>query len=110
MGYFSNAMIGLSVLDNDRSYPSELETLLYFWEDLTAKLEELDEVRPHDPMDPEYDKYFYSDGMVHYYENPSTVQDVLFALRELEAKFCDYDVEVPVTEFCVIKSVQMGVA
>ena len=99
MGYFSNAMIGLSVLHDDPSYPSERETLRYFWEDLTENLEVLGEVRPRDPMDPEYDRYFYSDCIVHYYENPSTVQDILFGLKEIETRLQALDREQEISVF-----------
>lgn len=83
MGYFSEFAIEDHWEEREPSYPSRRETLQYFLEDLEAKLEELDEERPHDPMDPYYDRYFYSDYIVHYYENPSTVQDVLYCIREV---------------------------
>ena len=70
--------------EREPSYPSRRETLQYFLEDLEAKLDELDAERPHDPMDPYYDRYFYSDCIIHYYENPNTVQDVLFCIREVK--------------------------
>lgn len=83
MGYFSELAIEDHWEEREPSYPSRRETLQYFLEDLEAKLEELDEERPHDPMDPYYDRYFYSDYIVHYYENPSTVQDILYCIREV---------------------------
>ena len=83
MGYFSELAIEDHWEEREPSYPSRREILQYFLEDLEAKLEELDEERPHDPMDPYYDRYFYSDYIVHYYENPSTVQDILYCIREV---------------------------
>lgn len=83
MGYFSELAIEDHWEEREPSYPSRRETLQYFLEDLEAKLEELDEERPHDPIDPYYDRYFYSDYIVHYYENPSTVQDILYCIREV---------------------------
>ena len=83
MGYFSELAIEDPWEAREPSYPSRRETLQYFLEDLEAKLDELDAERPHDPMDPYYDQYFYSDCIIHYYENPSTVQDVLFCIREV---------------------------
>ena len=84
MGYFSELAIEDHWEEREPSYPSRRETLQYFLEDLEAKLDELEEKRPHDPMDPYYDRYFYSDCIIHYYGNPSTVQDVLFCIREVK--------------------------
>ena len=84
MGYFSELAIEDHWEEREPSYPSRRETLQYFLEDLEAKLDELDAERPHDPMDPYYDRYFYSDCIIHYYENPNTVQDVLFCIREVK--------------------------
>ena len=69
MGYFSELAIEDHWEEREPSYPSRRETLQYFLEDLEAKLDELDAERPHDPMDPYYDRYFYSDCIIHYYEN-----------------------------------------
>ncbi len=85
MGYFSEFAIEDYWEEREPSYPSRRETLQYFLENLEAKLDELDAERPHDPMDPYYDRYFYSDCIIHYYENPNTVQDVLFCIREVKA-------------------------
>ena len=81
MGYFSELAIEDHWEDREPSYPSRRETLQYFLEDLETNLDELDAERPHDPMDPYYDRYFYSDYIVHYYENPSTVQDIINCIR-----------------------------
>jgi len=76
----------------DLGYPSPQETLHYYLEDLTAALERLGETRPRHPMDPEFDRSFYSTGRYHYYEVLSvqhTVQDLLCAIREVEDKLRD---------------------
>lgn len=83
MGYFSECAIEDRREERGPSYPSQRDTLQYFLEDLEAKLDELDAKLPHDPMDPYYDRYFCSDCITHYYENPGTVQDVLFCIREV---------------------------
>lgn len=59
--------------------------MLYFrLAELVDRLEELDEVRPHDPMHPLYDRYFYEDHLTHYYEEPHTVQGILSAIDEVK--------------------------
>jgi len=71
----------------DRTYPSRRETLEYYLEDLTGMLERLDEMRPHDPTHPKYDKFFYSKGKYRYYEvlwGKPTVEDVLAAIAEVK--------------------------
>lgn len=98
MGYFSNAIIGMTVLWDDHTYPTQEDILQYFWEDLTADLDALREYRPLDPTDPEYDRYFYSDNLVHYYENPMNVQDILFALRQVALRLQELRLQV-VPEF-----------
>ena len=66
MGYFSECAIDYAKAASyervDYSYPTKQETLNYYLEDLTSALEKLDEERPHDPLHPEYDRYFYSTG------------------------------------------------
>lgn len=100
MGYFSELAIDQYIEEREPGYPTRRDTLQYYLEDLEAKLEEIEEKRPHDPMDPFYDRYFYSNCIVHYYENPSTVQDILFCLREVTELLHELDEEetLPVTE------------
>jgi len=91
MGYYPNRAIeeqeAAAQMYVDRTYPSRRETLEYYLEDLNGMLERLDEMRPHDPMHPKYDKYFYSKGKYRYYEvlwgNP-TVEDILAAIAEVK--------------------------
>ena len=92
MGYFSNYTpdsnpTGLF----ERSacgYPSRLETLNYYLDDLTSALETVDQNRPHNQLHPEYDRCFYSSGRYHYYEvlwaERVTVQDLLAAIAEVQ--------------------------
>lgn len=84
MGYFSELAIDKHEYEREPSYPTPRQTLEFYLEDLNLKLDELEEERPHDPLDPYFDRYFYSDYIVHYYENPNTVQDVLYCIREVE--------------------------
>lgn len=98
MGYFSSWEIHVHMEEREPSYPTRRETLQYFLEDLEEKLEELDEKRPHDMLDPLFDRHFYSDHIVHYYENPSTVQDVLFCIEEVKDLIYAIDVEEGIIE------------
>lgn len=92
MGYFSECAIdyvqSASYERVDYSYPTKQETLNYYLEDLTSALEKLDEERPHDPLHPEYDRYFYSTGKYRYFEvlwaERVTVQDLLAAIAEVQ--------------------------
>lgn len=82
MGCFSEPAIQGRREEREPSYPSRIDTLQYFLEDLGSKLDALDAERPHDPMDPCWDQYFRSDCIARYYENPGTVQDVLFCIAQ----------------------------
>lgn len=92
MGYFSECAIDYAKAASyervDYSYPTKQETLNYYLEDLTSALEKLDEERPHDPLHPEYDRYFYSAGEYRYFEvlwaERVTVQDLLAAIAEVQ--------------------------
>ena len=95
MGYFSERAIEDRWEEREPSYPSRIDTLQYFLEDLEAKLDELDAERPHNPMGPCYDQYFCSDCVTHYYENPGTVQDVLFCIREVTELIRSIEEEKP---------------
>ena len=88
MGYFSELAIEDHWEEREPSYPSRRETLQYFLEDLEAKLEELDEERPHDPMDPYYDRYFYSDYIVASCHSKITIS--VFCIRQLDAPFLSH--------------------
>lgn len=90
MCYFPNRAIeqeeAATQMYVDRTYPSRRETLEYYLEDLTEMLERLDTIRPHDPMHPKYDKFFYSKGKYRYYEvlwRKPTVEDILAAIKEV---------------------------
>lgn len=89
MGYFSNVDLQQQAHYRERpdhSYPSQQGILEYYLETLTAKLEELNEIRPHDPLHPDYDRYFYKDYNTHYNESPNTVQGLLAAIAEVKEK------------------------
>lgn len=87
MGYYSRKSVEIEeqrVCLPDHSYPSE-ENMLYFrLAELVDRLDELDAVRPRDPMHPLYDRYFYQDHLIHYYEEPHTVQGILRAIDEVK--------------------------
>ena len=85
MGYFSELAAEERETEREPGYPGRREILQYFLDDLEARLDVLNVERPHDPMDPGYDRYFYSDCVTHYYENPNTVQDILFCIAEVTA-------------------------
>lgn len=92
MGYFSNytpdsnptGLFERSVC----GYPSRLETLNYYLDDLTSALETVDQNRPHNQLHPEYDRCFYSSGRYRYYEvlwaEQVSVQDLLAAIAEVQ--------------------------
>lgn len=98
MGYFSAREPTVHMEEREPGYPSRRDTLRYFLEDLEEALEELRERRPFDREDPLFDRSFYSDYIVHYYENPSTVQDILFCIAEVEDLLYAMDVEEGVIE------------
>lgn len=87
MGYFSEKAIEIeerAARSYDWSYPSRIDRLQFQLEDLQDRLAELEEIRPHDPLDPLYDRYFYEDYIAHYNESPNTVQGLLRAIREVK--------------------------
>lgn len=98
MGYFSSREIRVHMDEREPSYPTRRETLQYFLEDLEGALEELGEKRPRDMRDPLFDRNFYSDHIVHYYENPKTVRDILFCIEEVESLIYAIDVEEGIIE------------
>ena len=87
MGYFSQLALTMNERQSfrpDASYPSEINYLELRLGELYNQLEELNAFRPHDPMHPLYDRYFYEDHLPNPYEIPNTVQGVLSAIREAE--------------------------
>jgi hypothetical protein len=101
MGYFSRLAVQLAERQDrqkDHSYISREDRLELMLMDIKAMLSELEEIRPHDPLDPLYDRYFYEDYIVHYNEffdfydsdgtvcYPGTVEGLLRAIREIEEK------------------------
>ena len=69
----------------DLSYPSREMVLQFLLDHLLGTLEELNVVRPHDPLHPLYDRYFYEDCLTCAYEEPGSVQGVLKAINEVRA-------------------------
>ena len=108
MGYISAPVYHRISIIREASYPPYRETLQYFLEDLQAKLEELEEIRPKDRMDPEFDRYFYSDHIVHYNENPSAIQDVLRGIEEVTTLIAELDEDEVVAERVVQLPGQMS--
>ena len=97
MGYFSRKALELEelrIIRPDPSYPSEENVLHWHLAELLDRLEELNEIRPHDPMHPLYDRYFYEDSIVHYYEDPNTVQGVLRAIAEVKELIAKQELEL----------------
>lgn len=85
MGYFSELDISMEERNAqkiDRSYPSPYEQLEYHLEDLIARLDILNERRPHDSMHPCYDRYFYASFGAVDAEYPDTVQGLVAAINE----------------------------
>ena len=97
MGYFSQMAIeqtGAVRCDREWTPPrpgasARREFLEYQLGLLHTKLENLELWRTHDPLDPDYDRTFYSDIHLHYYEDPERVQDILHAIGELEELLAD---------------------
>lgn len=98
MGYFYSQEVRVHMEEREPSYPTRRETLQYFLEDLEGALEELRIHRPHEMLDACFDRNFYSDYIVHYYEEPSTVQDILFCMEEVKDLIYAIDVEEGVVE------------
>ncbi len=78
-------------------YPSRRETLNYYLEDLQAELDTLRNRRPLDPMHADFDRFFYSDGVTHYYDRdtdtPRTVQGLLSNIDEVKTLIAELDAE-----------------
>lgn len=78
-------------------YPSRRETLDYYLEDLQAELDMLHNLRPLDPMHADFDRFFYADGVTHYYDRdtdtPRTVQGLLSNIDEVKALIAELDAE-----------------
>lgn len=67
MGYFSRLAAQLSVRpvkDRELYEPTKAEQLDIRLTDLETKLVWLEKIRPHDPLDPKFDYYFYEDYIV----------------------------------------------
>ena len=96
MGYFSQLAIEQMEMHEcysplDTEYVPRREWLEYHMSFLQEKLATIELVRPRDPLHPAYDRMFYAQSQVHYYENPQTVQDLLFAIAEV--KECLWELE-----------------
>lgn len=87
MGYFSRMAVELAERAarwEDRSYPCCMDPLELYLDQLNDRLEELDMLRPCDPMAPLYDSYFYEGHLPGLYEIPDTVEGVLAAIHQVE--------------------------
>ena len=89
MGYFSRETMAWSEQLRERSdwnNPTEEAVLRCQMEELMTQMEELDDMRPRDPLHPMYDRYFYEDHLSRSYEMPDTVQGLLRAIESLRAE------------------------
>ena len=92
MGYFSRKSLEVAesffVAREQECREHELlprrEKLEYHLHILRAQLQAIDASRPHDRLHAAYDRCFFSDVHRHYYEDPQTVQDILYAIHEIE--------------------------
>lgn len=82
MGWYSN--LDLEVQNRENKFSDRVDALVKQRDFLLDQLEELDRIRPHDPMDPLYDQYFYSDHTAELWELPMTVQGVLDTIRLID--------------------------
>lgn len=84
MGYFSE-------LDLEQRYyshkpePTRLQKLETKLLNLREQLEDLEELRPHDPLDPMFDRWFYADSI----DDLSTAQGLLRAIRAVETQIAN---------------------
>ena len=92
MGFFSELDVDLQSREIDIVDP-ELERLLRWCEALEKRWDELDKIRPQDPVDPLYDLYYYADHETEADEVPWTIQGVLQALREVDRQILAYEAE-----------------
>ena len=102
MGHFSTLAIDIAPIEREPSRRTRVEVLQYFLEDLYAELEVLDGCRPYDLMDSCFDRYFYTDYIVRYFENPWTIQDILCGIEEVAELI---RAEVGETTICEIRQI-----
>ena len=91
MGYYSNLSVTLQQKNSDwidHSCPLEdtLETRLVT---LQEQLLELDAIRPHNRMDPMYDRYFSSEYYTDEYGPTETVQDLLVKIQNVKLQLIE---------------------
>jgi len=93
MGYFSElAAENMHRYNYDRERPAfhyssevpKIEHLEFYHSHLQNKLAELEEKRPRDPLHPDYDRMTCANVICHYYEEPETIQEALYAIEEVE--------------------------
>ena len=98
MGYFSNRAVALLYeADDHKSYRNaeftRRSTLEYYLETLTAKLERIEAACPDDPLNQFYDRFYYSRSNRRYFQNPQTVQELLYAISEVKELIYELDCE-----------------
>ena len=81
MGYFSELDLEMQ-MPSVKPQPTRRQRLEQRLEYLKEELAELEEIRPHDPLDPLFDRYFYADNT----EELSSCQGILRAIRSVEAE------------------------
>lgn len=102
MGYYSEKALELEARGArtyDWNTPPKIELLRQQVGELQDQLAEMDDIRPHDPLDPLYDLYFYEDYITHYNENPHTVQGLLRGIREIETRILEEEAKKNYTIF-----------
>ena len=75
----------------DYYLPKEHDLLALRLLELESCLRELEAVRPHDRMDPLYDRYFYADFATE--DVPYTVQDLLQAIAKVKEQIARRDMQ-----------------
>ena len=98
MGYFSQHAVALLYKNEDpESYRnaeySRRNTLEYYLETLSAKLERIEAACPDDPLNQFYDRFYYARSSRRYFENPQTVQELLCAISEVKELIYELDCE-----------------
>ena len=99
MGYFSRLAVDLiekREKEQAKACPKEIDLININLNALYSMLYTLEEIRPHEPLDPLYDYYYYEDYIIGPYDDPCayvcedmprnkcTIQGVMRAIKELE--------------------------
>lgn len=82
MGYFSKVDLALQEAEyrSQRQHAKKMDALKQRLEYLQEQFEALEDSRPHDPLDPMYDRYFYADHITEPYELAKTAEGLYEAI------------------------------